>query len=282
MNATLRLLERPRGRPIPGYSLTIHGDPIPDDAIKERLMELACDEWASTCGYKKWGVFLRRDFDLIINKKKVYRLCQELGILKEQRHKKPPYPRHLARVRVITAPNQLWQMDIKYGIIAESGRFFFICNVIDVFDRTIVGYYRGPECRWIQIRQMLVKAFLIRGIHHSPETYEKKLIIRTDNGPQFVSRGCGAFMHQHHIYHERIPPKSPNLNAYVEAFHSQLQQECFDQRVFTFFDEAYAEVDDYYAYYNAKRPHGSLHYMTPAAYHEAAMKGELAPIEMKV
>ncbi|WP_444684991.1 integrase core domain-containing protein [Alkalicoccus luteus] len=197
---------------------------------------------------QKMGGLLRRDFDLVINKKKVYRLCQELGILKEQRHKKPPYPRHLARVRVITAPNQLWQMDLKYGIIAESGRFFFICNVIDVFDRTIVGYYRGPECRWMQIRQMLVK----------------------------------TFMHQHHNYYESIPQKSPNLNAYVEAFHSHLHQECFDQCVFTFFDEAYAEVDAYYAYYNAKRPHGSLHFMTPAAYHEEAMKGEVAPIEMKV
>ncbi|WP_170203899.1 IS3 family transposase [Alkalicoccus chagannorensis] len=274
--------KRPRGRPTPGFSMTREGRRIPDELIKERLMELSCDEWTSTSGYKKWGAYLRSELDLVINKKKVYRLCQELGILKEQRRGKPNYPRHVARKRPIHAPNQLWQMDIKYGTIEKSGRFFFICNVIDVYDRTIVGYYRGPQCRWHEIQQMLVKAFLIRGIHRSVDTYEEKLIIRTDNGPQFVSNKCGAFMQRHRIYHERIPPKTPNMNAYVESFHSQLQLECFNNRVFTFFDEAYLEVDEYYEFYNARRPHGSLKYMTPAAFHEASTKGQLVPEEIRV
>lgn len=69
-------------------------------------------------GYYKLTIALRKEYKLIINKKKVYRLCKELGILKHQREIKPKHPRRLARNRIVTAPNQLWEADIKYGYIA--------------------------------------------------------------------------------------------------------------------------------------------------------------------
>ncbi|WP_407653215.1 IS3 family transposase [Alicyclobacillus acidoterrestris] len=71
-------------------------------------------------GYRKLTVYLRRYHDLIVNNKKVYRLCAELDILKPQRRKKIQHPRRLANNREITGSNQLWEMDIKYGYIADE------------------------------------------------------------------------------------------------------------------------------------------------------------------
>ncbi|WP_443051815.1 integrase core domain-containing protein, partial [Streptomyces sp. GSL17-113] len=55
------------------------------------------------------------------------------------------------------------------------------------------------------------------------------------------------------IEHERIPPKSPNLNAYIESFHSVLERECYQPNEFLTFEHAYKVVDDYITFYNERR-----------------------------
>ncbi len=68
-------------------------------------------------GYQKLTIGLRHRHQLTINKKKFYRLCQEMELLWPQRQRKTRHPRHLPRNWVITRPNQLWQTDIKYGYV---------------------------------------------------------------------------------------------------------------------------------------------------------------------
>lgn len=133
------------GRPAPGYSYTQDGKPISDEQISEWLMELIEGEGASY-GYRKLTVCLKRHHKLIINKKKVYRLCKKLGVLRPQRKLKTKHPRRLANNRVLTDSNQLWETDIKYGWIAGEQRFFFLMCILDVFDRTIIAYHIGLSC----------------------------------------------------------------------------------------------------------------------------------------
>jgi putative transposase len=92
-------------------------------------------------GYLLLTECLRNQHGLIINKKKTYRLCKKLGILHPQRRKKVHYPRRLARNHTITGSNQLWQLDLKYGYVTGYEQFFYIADIIDVFDRSIVGYH---------------------------------------------------------------------------------------------------------------------------------------------
>jgi putative transposase len=221
-------------------------------------------------GYRKLTNCLKRRYKLIINKKKVYRLCKELDILMPTREKKNKYPRRLARNRVVTGSNQLWQMDIKYGYVTSSRRFFYLASIIDVYDRSIVGHYSGKVCEAKHIVKMMQKALLRRQIYGQ----ENKLIIRTDNGPQFCSNlfqeFCGDW-----IEHERIPPRSPNMNAYIESFHSVLERECYQRNEFRTFEEAYRIVDDYIDFYNHRRLHGSLKDCPPQEFFEEATKGRM-------
>ncbi|SFV10243.1 HTH-like domain-containing protein [Alicyclobacillus macrosporangiidus] len=55
---------------------------------------IACDGYAY--GYRKLTHMLRQEHGLVINEKKVYRLCKELGILRPQRKIHPRHPRKLA------------------------------------------------------------------------------------------------------------------------------------------------------------------------------------------
>ncbi|WP_159071980.1 IS3 family transposase [Carboxydocella thermautotrophica] len=131
------------GRPVPGYSCDEQKTKISDEEIKKWLLQFIENE-GFAYGYIKLTMALRKTLGLIINKKKVYRLCKQLGNLRPQRKIKPNHPKKLARNRTINNSNQLWETDLKYGYIAGEKRFFSLfCHVIDVYDRSIVGYHIG-------------------------------------------------------------------------------------------------------------------------------------------
>ena len=249
-----------RGRPCPGYSETIDKQKISDEQIKEWLMELVEGE-ECIYGYKQLARCLRNEKKLNLNPKKSYRLCKELGILQEPRKPKPSHPRRLPKNRTLTGRNQLWQMDIKYGYVRGRDRFFFTLSIIDVFDRMIVGYYRGPVCEAKHACQTLLQALNSRWREGEPLP-----VIRTDNGPQFVSTKFGDTCESLGIVHERIPPKTPNMNAYIESFHSLMERHLLVREEFMTFEEAYEAIDRYMDFYNNRRMHGSLKNMPPAKF----------------
>ena len=145
------------GRPLCGYSLDSSLHRVSDEQIKEWLMELISSE-EQIYGYRKLAKCLQIQHNLIINKKKVYRLCKELGILKKQRQLVAKHPRRLARNRIITNVNQLWEVDIKYGYIAGEDRFFYLMSIIDVYDRVIIDYHIGLTCEGRHAAHILERA----------------------------------------------------------------------------------------------------------------------------
>ena len=92
------------GRPKTQFSYTLDDKKIADEQIKEWLCELVCGD-GFPYGYKKLTAALADDYSLVINYKKVYRLCKELDILKPQRICKPKHPRRLAQRSEVTGPN---------------------------------------------------------------------------------------------------------------------------------------------------------------------------------
>lgn len=261
-----------KGRPIPGYSYDKGGNKVSDARIKGYLRHLIKGPHAA-CGYRKLTTLLRRKYKLVINKKKVYRLSKELGILAPQREIINPVPKRLANNRVVTGPNQLWQMDIKYGYVAGKRRHFFLASIIDVFDRSIVAHHRGKSCRTEDVLKTLQKAILNRNIHIQAQA----IVVRTDNGPQFISKAFHAFCEQMKVVHERIPNQTPNKNAYIESFHSILERECYLRNCFGNYEEAFAEVDRFIRFYNNERIHGSLQDWPPKVYLQMVTSGTINP-----
>lgn len=266
-----------KGRPVPGYSYDRLGNVVLDARIKGFLRRLVQGANAAF-GYRKLTVLLRRKYNLLINKKKVYRLCKELHILAPQRETVNPVPKKVANNRVVTGPNQLWQVDMKYGYVAGKRRHFYLASVIDVFDRAVVAHHRGKACGTRDILRIVQKAILKRGVI----TDTQKLVVRTDNGPQFISKAFYAFCEQIGIEHERIPNHTPNKNAFIESFHSILERECYLRNCFETYEEAFAEVDRFIRYYNNDRIHGSLQDWPPKEYLRLVQTGAIIPQEISL
>lgn len=256
------------GRPIPGYSYTSEGKKVCDIQIKEWILTLIEGD-CFAYGYYKLAIELRRKYKLIINKKKAYRLCKELGVLQPQRKIKCKYPRKIAINRTVTTPNQLWETDIKYGYIAGEDRFFYIQSIIDVYDREIIDYHIGLHCEGEDVAATLVRSLMKRNLFNG----DTKPVIRSDNGPQFISHKFEDKCLLVGVEHERIPCKTPNKNAHIESFHRILEDECLRRWEFETYEEAYEAVLEFMQRYNHRRIHRSIFNMSPVEFHRATLNG---------
>lgn len=225
------------------------------------------EEDGAAYGYLKLTHALKRAFKLIINKKKVYRLCQSMKILKPQRKIKPKHPRKIARNRKVTASNQLWETDIKYGYVAGENRFFYIMSILDVADRNIIAFHMGLSCTGEDAARILKLALLKRQLFDETQ----KPVIRSDNGPQFISEAFEKACEEVAVEHERIPYKTPNMNAHIESFHRLLEDECLAINEFETYAQAYKEVQEFMKKYNTIRLHSGTEYMPPSEYFEYLM-----------
>jgi putative transposase len=88
------------GRPVPGATLNPDGTWILDSTVAMLLAGYrARPEYSNGAGYRKLTKMLRRDHGMFINKKKIYRICDENGLLLEQRSKHSRPLRRIARNR---------------------------------------------------------------------------------------------------------------------------------------------------------------------------------------
>jgi len=123
--------------------------------------------------------------------------------------------------------------------------------------RSIVGVYIGHSIKAKDFIKTLQKAIDFRG------TTPEKLIIRTDNGPQFKAKLTAALMEELNITHEFGYKNNPNSQAYIESFHSSVQREFVESIEFNNIDDVYNYYISYIYFYNNLRPHGSLKHFTP-------------------
>jgi len=233
------------------------GTYVTDLEVKTNLQKLREKKFHKQMGYRKLTHFLRRDFDLIINHKKVFRLYTEAGLTLPIKKKAKRRGKKICENRTVTGPNQLWQFDIKYGYVEGENRFFFLMAFIDIFNREIKGYHIGLRCTAKDI--LFALEFALKKHNVNPAD----LVIRSDNGTQMTSYMFSKEVGELGLEHEFTPPATPNLNAYIESFFSIVDRELFQGRTYDSYSEAYGELVEFIQFYNEERPHSSLGMMTP-------------------
>jgi putative transposase len=88
--------------------------------------------------------------------------------------------------------------------------------------------------------------------------------VQTDNGSEFF-KTFHAYLEEQNIKHQFIYPKSPKINGVVERFNRTIQEEFINRNDEIYFDlEAFqVKLFGYLNWYNNKRPHASLGYLSP-------------------
>ena len=92
------------------------------------------------------------------------------------------------------------------------------------------------------------------------------LYLRSDNGPEFVSRALLAWITAQGIDTALIDPGKPWQNGAGESFNGKFRDECLSLEWFRSRAEAKVVIEAWRRHYNTVRPHSSLGYLTPAAF----------------
>lgn len=144
-----------------------------------------------------------------------------------------------------------------------------------VFDRTV----NGSPLKWLSIVDEYTRECLALKVDRSltsedvidtlAELFAQRRVpqcIRSDNGPEFVSKAIQEWLGRLKIRSLYIAPGSPWENGYAESFHSRLRDEFLRLEEFETLRAAKRLTRDWREDYNHHRPHSSLGYVTPAEF----------------
>ena len=206
-------------------------------------------------GYHKMTDELR-DMEYQINDKKVYRLMKEHYLLSGKRIKTQG-KRTFVKYRRIEAkrPMEHLCLDIKYVWVTGEKRWYYQLAIIDVYSRRILCWIFQQSIRQNDVIALMRLLDLRYGL--------KGVIIRNDNGSQFIASKLRAALIDLEAKQEFTHVATPEENAYIEAFHSIQQSELMDRFDFSSYYDAKQHIEKYMHWYNYQRKHGAIGMMTP-------------------
>ena len=235
-----------------------HYQPKPrqDSELRQRIHELA--RAYPRRGYRFIHALLVRT-GAKINKKRVRRLWREEGLTVKRKTSKKI--RTGASIPMQAEyPNHVWTYDFVFDQTLE-GTTLKILTLTDEFTRQSLALRVAESFTSMEVKAVLQEVIAQRG---APG------FIRSDNGSEFIARDLGIWLAVQDIGTRFIEPGKPWQNGFAESFHSRLRAECLNQEVFYSAKHAQVLLDDWRAFYNARRPHSSLGYQTPDEFAEQA------------
>jgi len=224
-----------------------------DDEVKQQL-ELAIDKRPRRGFPKIFDAIRRQGYRW--NHKKVYRVYRENEFQLKSRKKqrlhcleRKPMPRS-------NGVNEVWSIDFMSDSLSD-GRRFRTFNVLDDFNR---------ESLTIEIDSSLPSARVIRSLEIIGSERGFPKYIRSDNGPEFISRSFRKFCCEHRIRHRRIEPGKPQQNSFIERFNRSYREDVLDMHAFRNLGQVRELSLDWQIEYNHDRGHASLGGKSPVEY----------------
>lgn len=155
-------------------------------------------------------------------------------------------------------PDMAWATDITY-IPTKSG-WVYLCVFLDLCSRAIVGWSVSKRMQTELVIEALDNACAKR-------KQGKNLIIHSDQGSQYGSNDFRDYINNHKFTQSMSRRGNCWDNACVESFFRLLKVEELNDYNFNNIDEVRYTVFSYIDYfYNRKRIHSRLNYMTPSEY----------------
>ncbi|MGB9150476.1 MAG: IS3 family transposase, partial [Burkholderiales bacterium] len=211
-----------------------------------------------TANQRNWGfglcyLYLRNVKGFGWNHKRVYRIYRELELnlrIKPRKRLVRDQPEALV---VPLQPNLVWSMDFMHDQLSD-GRSFRLFNVIDDHNR---------EALTMEVDFSLPSERVIRALKQLIQWRGKPLVIRSDNGPEYISQIMKDWSAESGIQLHYIQPGNPQQNAYVERFNRTVRYEWLSQYLWQDIEEVQNFATLWQWQYNNDRPNMALGGYTP-------------------
>jgi transposase InsO family protein len=158
-------------------------------------------------------------------------------------------------------PNERWVADITY-IWTQEG-WLYLAVVEDLYSRMVVGWSMSDT----MTSRLVVDALQMAMQRRWPD---EGLLAHSDRGSQYASEHYQRLLAKHGITCSMSGVGQCWDNAPMESFFASLKKELVHHEVYETRAQARASIFDYIeTFYNPKRRHSSLGFVSPAEYEQA-------------
>jgi putative transposase len=215
-----------------------------------------------------------------ISRKRVIRLMQEDDLVARRRkrfkcttmsdHHLPVAANVLDREFTAERPNRRWAGDTTEFVIGESGKLY-LAAILDLFSRFVVGWAVSA----VNDRHLTLKALGMALKRRCPPS---GLLHHSDQGCTYASEDYQRVLEAHGITCSMSRKGDCYDNAVMEAFFSTVKTELADR--FESCGDAKMELFDYIeVFYNQRRRHSTIDYLSPAQFERQATRNRAAELE---
>lgn len=209
--------------------------------------------------------------DLIVSRRRIGRIMKQEGLVSS--YTVAQFKPHVAKCNEDMIANivdrkfdeqpqhNVVVSDLTYVRVGNSWNY--ICLLIDLFNREIIGYSAGRN----KDAKLVMQAF------SKVETSLQNInIFHTDRGNEFKNRLIDETLEAFNIERSLSMKGCPYDNAVAEATYKIIKTEFVKNKTFSSLEELKIELADYVNWFNNHRIHSSLDYLTPREFKENTLK----------
>ena len=240
------------------------------DLLKNRIQEIF-DDSKQVYGSPKIQKVLERE-GLVYSRSYVGVLMKQMGIrsvLKKKftittdsNHSYPLAKNELDRDFSSSNLGEKWVSDITY--IRVNDDWNYLTTIMDLADRKIVGWSLSEDMTTENtVYKAWKSAINTRGI-------QDNFIFHSDRGVQYASNKMSSIFSFNRKITQSMSRKEEKAmllkdwdNAVAESFFKTIKYECLLRHKFKSYEQLYGCISEYLIWYNTKRLHSSLGYLTP-------------------
>lgn len=200
----------------------------------------------------------------------IAKLMRELGLTGDQKKKfkvvttdsnhTGPIAARVFKIEdfMVKGPNEIYAGDITY--IALGDKFLYLSVVIDLFSRRVVGWSLDQTLESKGVIDALKMAFARVGSNAG-------IIFHSDRGVQYASNDFRELLEDKNAIPSMSRKGNCYDNAFAETFFKTIKSELIYRQEFDSEKELRSAIFEYIeTWYNRKRLHSSLGYLSPVEY----------------
>jgi putative transposase len=249
-----------RGRPLSARALA-------DAELTARIDKIYAQS-RGTYGAPRVHAELALDYGVRCGRKRVARLMRCAGLEGVHRRRRQgltkrdpraePSEDLVERAFRPTEPDSLWVADITQQRCWDG--WLYVAVVIDAFSRRVVGWSMAEHLR----TELVLDALNMAVAHRRPDP---GVVHHSDHGCQYTSLAFGRRLREAGVVGSMGSVGDCFDNAVAESFFATLECELLDRRSWPTRRELATEVFDFVeVFYNRRRRHSTLGYLSPADY----------------
>ena len=264
-----------------GYYAWLIRKPSLQSVRREKVFRAAARSHADSgevYGYRKVWEDLVKAWNFVCSKELVRRVMRENGLYSKTRrkfvvttnsnHQEPLAQNILDRDFEANAPNKKWAADITY--IRTLSGWLYLAAVMDLYSRKIVGWAMSKSID----TKLVIDALGMAILQRRPDA---GLLHHSDRGVQYASEGFREKLSLNGIECSMSRRGDCWDNACMESFFGKLKTEHVQKKVYRSCQEARQDLFWYIEiFYNRKRRHASLGYISPVEFEKRGDKDKKA------